>query len=54
MGYQKAKRNNEKSGKRISQIIVRQRKVTFFGNEVLRKMCEKSNAGRKSRKGLIA
>jgi hypothetical protein len=44
MGLLKGKSNSKKSGKRISQIIVRQRKGTFFGKEVLRK-CAKSNAG---------
>jgi hypothetical protein len=51
MGLSKSKCNNGKSGKRISQVIVRQKMGTFFGKEVLRKMCEKSNAGRKAEKG---
>jgi hypothetical protein len=51
MGLLKSKSNSKKSGKRISQIIVRQRKSTFFGKEVLRK-CAKSSAGKKSRKGI--
>jgi hypothetical protein len=49
MGLLKSKSNGKKSGKRISQIIVQQRKSTFFGKEVLRK-CAKSNAGRKKQK----
>jgi hypothetical protein len=49
IGLLKGKNNSKKSGKRISQIIVRQRKGTFFGKEVLRK-CAKNNAGRKNRK----
>jgi hypothetical protein len=52
MGYQKVNATMKKAEKRISQIIVRQRKGTFFGKEVLRKMCKKSNAGRENRKGL--
>jgi hypothetical protein len=51
MGLKKGKRKRKRAGKRISQIIVRRRKGTFFGNEVLRK-CAKSNAGRKNRKGI--
>ncbi len=51
MGLLKSKSKSKKSGKRISQIIVRQRKGTFFGKEVLHK-CAKSNAGRKNRKGI--
>jgi hypothetical protein len=51
MGLLKGKSNSKKSGKKISQINVRQRKGTFFGKEVLRK-CAKSNAGRKNRKGI--
>jgi hypothetical protein len=38
-------------GKRISQIIVRQRKGTFFGKEVLR--VRKAMPGGKIGKGLI-
>ncbi len=45
----------ERAGKRISQIIVRQKKNAFF---LAMRYCEKctgkSNAGQKSRKGLIA
>jgi hypothetical protein len=41
----------EGAGKRISQIIVRQRKSTFFCNEVLHKMCEKAMPERKAEKG---
>jgi hypothetical protein len=44
MGLSKSECNNGKSGKRISQAIVRQKMGTFFGKEVLRKMCEKTNA----------
>jgi hypothetical protein len=40
-------------GKRISQIIVRQRKGTFFGKEVLCEMCEKAMPGAKAEKGLV-
>jgi hypothetical protein len=50
MGLLKRKCNSKRAGKRISQIIVWQRKGTFFGKEVLREMCEKSNAGSKGRK----
>ena len=53
MGLSKSKCNNEKSGKRISQIIVRQRKGTFFDKEVLRKMCEKALPEAETEKGLI-
>jgi hypothetical protein len=41
----------KRAGKRISQIILRQRKGTLFGNEVLRKMCEKATPERKAEKG---
>jgi hypothetical protein len=41
----------KRAGKRISQIIVRQRKGTFFGKEVLREMCEKAMLERKAEKG---
>jgi hypothetical protein len=51
MGLLKGKSNSKKSWKRISQIIVRQRKGTFFSKEVLRK-CAKIDAARKNRKGL--
>jgi hypothetical protein len=50
MGLSKSKCDNKRVGKRISQIIVRQKKSTFFGKEVLRKMCEKSNDGSEGRK----
>jgi hypothetical protein len=50
MGLLKGKSNSKKSGKRISQIIVRQRKGTFFGKEVLRKC---AMPGGKAEKGLI-
>jgi hypothetical protein len=48
IGLLKGKSNRKKSRKKISQIIVRQRKGAFFGKEVLRK-CAKSNVGRKNR-----
>jgi hypothetical protein len=32
---------SKRAGKGFFKIIVRQRKGTFFGKEVLRKMCEK-------------
>jgi hypothetical protein len=45
----------ERAGKRISQIIVRQKKYAFFQKDkVLRKMYRKSDAGKKSKKGFIA
>jgi hypothetical protein len=53
MGLLKGKCNSKKSGKRISQIIVRQRKGTFFGKEVLREMCEKAMPAETTEKGLI-
>jgi hypothetical protein len=51
--YQKSKCNDKKSGKRISRIIFRQGKGTFFGKEVLRKMCEKALPKARTEKGLI-
>jgi hypothetical protein len=53
MGLLKRKCDIKKVEKRISQNIVWQRKNTFFGKEVLRETCEKSNAGSKGKKGLI-
>jgi hypothetical protein len=53
MGLLKRECNSKRAGKRISQIIVRQRKGTFFGKEVLREMCEKAMPGAKAEKGLI-
>jgi hypothetical protein len=53
MGLSKSKCNNEKSGKRISRIIFQQRRGTFFGKEVLRKMCEKALPEAETEKGLI-
>jgi hypothetical protein len=46
----------ERAGKRISQIIVRQKKCAFFffGMRYCEKCTGMSNAGKKSRKGLIA
>jgi hypothetical protein len=49
MGLLKGKSNSKRAGKGFLEIIVRQRKGTFFGKEVLSK-CAKSNAGRKNRK----
>jgi hypothetical protein len=51
MGLLKGKSNSKRVGKGFLKIIVQQKKGTFFGKEVLRK-CAKSNAGRKSRKGI--
>jgi hypothetical protein len=51
MGLLKRKCYVKRAGKRISQNIVQQRKRTFFGKEVLRETCEKSNAGAKAKKG---
>jgi hypothetical protein len=53
MGLLKRKCDIQRAGKGISLNIVRQRKSTFFGKEVLRETCEKSNAGSKGKKGLI-
>ncbi len=50
MGLSKRKCDIKRAGKRISQNIVRQRKSTFFGKEVLREMCEKSNVGSKGKR----
>jgi hypothetical protein len=43
----------ERVGKGFLKLLFGKSWVHFFGKEVLRKMCEKSNAERKSRKGLI-
>ncbi len=51
MGLSKSKCNNEKSGKRISHVIVQQNKGTFFGKEVLCEMCEKAMPEEKAEKG---
>ncbi len=50
MGYQKSK-NPIMKRERISQIIVQQRKATFFGKEVLCEMCGKAMPERKAEKG---
>jgi hypothetical protein len=47
----KGKCNSKRAGKRISQIVVRQRKGTFFGKEVFR--VPKAMPGGKIGKGLI-
>jgi hypothetical protein len=55
MGYQKSKNATmERAGKRISQIVDQQERMHFFGKEDCAKCTGKSNAGRKSRKGLSA
>jgi hypothetical protein len=56
MGHQKSKNAiMERAGKRISQIIVRQKKCVFFWLKGIAKKCTgKSNVRKKSRKGLIA
>jgi hypothetical protein len=55
MSYQKVKTQQCKEREKdFSDYCPAKRRVHFFGNEVLPKMCGKSNAGRKSRKGLIA
>ncbi len=55
MGYQKVKTQQWKEQEKdFSDYCQAKRRVHFFGDEVLRKMCGKSNAGRKRRKGLIA
>jgi hypothetical protein len=53
MGCQKVKMQQWKEREKDFSDYCPQRKGTFFGEEVLRKVCEKSNTGRKSRKGLI-
>jgi hypothetical protein len=51
MGYQKSKNATmERAGKGFLRLLSGKGRV-HFGNEVLRKMCEKSNAGRKAEKG---
>ncbi len=52
MGYQKIKNATmERAGKRISQIVVRQKKVCiFFGNKVLRKMYGKEQCRKEKQK----
>jgi hypothetical protein len=46
-------KEREKNFSNYFQIIVQQRKGTFFGKEVLREMCEKAVSGAKVEKGLI-
>ncbi len=41
MGSVKGKCNSKKRRKRVNKNFVRQKRGTFFGKEVLRKMCEK-------------
>jgi hypothetical protein len=53
MGLSKRKCDIKRAGKRISQNILRQRKRTFFGKEVLREMCKKTVPEAKAEKGLI-
>jgi hypothetical protein len=53
MGLSKRKCDIKRAGKRIFQNIVRQRKRTFFGKEVLREKCEKTMPEAKAEKGLI-
>jgi hypothetical protein len=54
MGLLKSICNSKRAGKGFfSNFIVRQRKGTFFGKEVLHEMCEKAMPGAKAEKGLI-
>jgi hypothetical protein len=53
MGLLKRKCDIKRTGKRISQNIVWQRKSTFFGKQLLHETCKKSNAESKGKKGLI-
>jgi hypothetical protein len=53
MGLLKRKINSKRAGKGFFQIIVRQRKGTFFGKEVLREMCERAMPTEITEKGPI-
>jgi hypothetical protein len=50
--YQKVDAIMKEWEKNFSSYCSAKKMGTFFRKEVLRKMCEKSNAKRKSRKGL--
>jgi hypothetical protein len=43
----------KRAGKGFLRLLSGKGRVHFLRKEVLREMCEKSNAGKKSRKGLI-
>jgi hypothetical protein len=53
MGLSKINAIIERVGKGFLRLLFGKKVGAFVGKEVWRKICEKSNAERKSRKGLI-